>query len=290
MRPERLGRLAGGLGVAVNVVLSVLKIVIGIVAQAQVLLADGLHNLADVGASLAVAIGVRVGHVPPDFEHPYGHQKAESVAAKIVGILLLLAGVEIFYESAKALYVGHQPVPGLIAAYVAGISLVLKEGMVWLSQRAADLNHSKALRASVVDHRMDVFGSVAALAGILLARTVATYFDPLLAMIVSLLVIYSGWELVNQAVADLMDRFDDRALLDALRGDAVARHEVRRVNGIRGRYMGAQVLVDMEIAVRGDLTVRAGHDVATDVKEAIMAHHPEVVAVHVHVNPEDEAE
>ncbi len=289
MRPERLGRLAGGLGVGVNVVLAVLKIVVGIVAQAQVLLADGLHNLADVGASLAVAIGVRVGHVPPDFEHPYGHQKAESVAAKIVGILLLLAGVEILYESARALYVGHQPVPGLIAAYVAAISLVLKQGMVWLSRRAAEVNHSKALRASAVDHRMDVFGSVAALAGVLLARSVATYFDPLLAIIVSLLVIYNGWQLVNQAVADLMDRFDDRALLEALRSDAASQHEVRYVSGVRGRYMGEQVLVDMEIAVRGDLTVRAGHDVATNVKEAIMEHHPEVSRVHVHVNPEGEA-
>jgi len=289
MRPERLGRLAGSLGVAVNVVLSVLKIVVGIVAQAQVLLADGLHNLADVGASLAVAIGVRVGHVPPDFEHPYGHQKAESVAAKIVGILLLLAGVEILYESARALYVGHEAVPAMIAAYVAGLSLVLKEGMYWLSRRAAEVNHSKALRASAIDHQMDVFGSVAALAGVLLARTVGPYFDPLLAMLVSLLVIYSGWQLVNQAVADLMDRFDDRALLDALRRDAAAQREVRQVNGVRGRYMGAQVLVDMEIAVRGDLSVRAGHTVATDVKEAIMAHHPEVTAVHVHVNPEDEA-
>ncbi len=288
MPPERLGRLAGSLGVAVNVLLSVLKIVIGIVAQAQVLLADGLHNLADVGASLAVAIGVRVGHLPPDVEHPYGHQKAESVAAKIVGILLLLAGVEIFYESARAFYVGHEPVPGLIAAYVAALSLVLKEGMYYLSRRAAELNKSKALRASAIDHQMDVLGSVAALAGVLLARTVATYFDPLLAMIVSLLVIYSGWQLVNQAVADLMDRFDDRVLLEALRSDAAAQHEVRGVSGVRGRYMGAQVLVDMEIAVRGDLSVRAGHDVATGVKEVIMAHHPEVVAVHVHVNPEDE--
>jgi cation diffusion facilitator family transporter len=289
MTPERLGRLAGNLGVAVNIVLSVLKIVVGIVAQAQVLLADGLHNLADVGASLAVAIGVHVGHAPPDFEHPYGHQKAESVAAKIVGILLLLAGAEILFNAAKTLYMGHEAVPGMIAAYVAGISLVLKEGMYWLSRRAAEVGHSKALHASAVDHRVDVFGSVAALAGVLLARTVGSYFDPLLAILVSLLVIYSGWQLVNQAVADLMDRFDDRALLDAFRSDAAAQTEVRRVSGVRGRYMGAQVLVDMEIAVRGDLSVRAGHAVAHEVKQAIMAHHPEVSAVHVHVNPEDES-
>ena len=289
MRPERLGRLAGNLGVAVNVFLSILKIVVGVVAQAQVLLADGLHNLADVGASIAVAIGVRVGHAPPDFEHPYGHQKAESVAAKIVGILLLLAGAELLYESGRSFFLGNEPVPGLVAAYVAAISLVLKQGMYWLSRRAALLNHSKALHASAVDHQMDVFGSVAALVGVLLARYVAPYFDPLLAMVVSLLVIWSGWELVNQAVADLMDRFDDRVFLDAVRGEAASQSEVMEVSGVRGRYMGAQVLVDMEIAVRGDLSVRAGHAVATDVKEAIMAHHPEVVAVHVHVNPEGDA-
>jgi len=289
VRPEHLGRLAGNLGVAVNVLLAVLKIVIGITARAQVLLADGLHNLADVAASLAVAIGVYVGHAPPDFEHPYGHQKAESVAAKIVGILLLLAGFEILWTSARDLYLGEAAVPGIIAAYVAGVSLVLKEGMVYLSRRAAELNHSKALRASALDHQMDVIGSVAALLGIILARTVATFFDPLLAMLVSLLVVWSGWQLVNQAVADLMDRFDDRAFLDAVREDAATCGDVREVTGVRGRYMGAQVLVDMEIAVPGDLSVRAGHAVATGVKEVIMQHHPEVVAVHVHVNPEGEA-
>ncbi len=288
MRTERETRIAGSLSIVGNALLTAAKIGFGLATGAQVLVADGLHNFADLGASLAVAIGVRVAHVPADFEHPYGHQKAESVAQKIVGILLLLAGLEILWQSAHDIWHGNAAVPGIISAYVAAGSIVVKEVLYRYNRAVADRARSKALAASAVDNRLDAVTSVVALVGILLARIYSPIFDPVLAGVVSLFVIYSGWLLVNRAVADLMDRFDDRKLLDALRGVALAVRGVREVTGIRGRYMGAEVLIDLEIAVPGDYTVRDGHMVATSVKEAIMESRPEVVAVHVHVNPEEE--
>ncbi len=288
MQAEREARLAGVLSIVGNTLLTALKIGFGIAANAQVLVADGLHNFADLGASFAVAIGVKVAHVPADFEHPYGHQKAESVAQKIVGILLLLAGIEILYQSSLSVFSGDAAVPGMLSAYIAAGSIVVKEALYRYNHHAALRARSKALAASAVDHRLDAITSVVALAGILLARYFAPVFDPLLAGVVSLFVVYSGWQLVNHAVADLMDRFDDRAMLEALRGVARGVRGVVAVSGIRGRYMGAEVLIDLEIAVPGEYTVREGHYVATTVKEAIMQSRPEVVAVHVHVNPEGE--
>lgn len=287
MQSEQEARVAGALSVVGNALLTGLKIGFGLATNAQVLVADGLHNFADLGASLAVAISIRVAHVPADFEHPYGHQKAESVAQKIVGILLLLAGLEILYQAVLSLVRGDAQVPGVLAAYVAGGSIVVKEALYRFNRHAAVRTKSKALAASAVDHRLDVVTSVVAMLGILLARLYAPLFDPVLAAVVSLFVIYSGWQLVNHAVADLMDRFDDRALLEGLRGIATSIGGVLQVTGIRGRYMGAEVLIDLEIAVPGTITVRQGHTVATKVKEAIMGAHPEVVAVHVHVNPEE---
>ncbi|MDA8345190.1 MAG: cation diffusion facilitator family transporter [Thermaerobacter sp.] len=288
MQSDREAKVAGSLTVVGNALLTVLKIGFGLATNAQVLVADGLHNFADLGASLAVAIGVKVAHVPADFEHPYGHQKAESVAQKIVGILLLLAGIEILYQAGQNILRGNAAVPGLAAAYVAAGSIVVKEVLYRYNHHAADRAHSKALAASAVDNRLDAVTSVVALIGIILARLWSPIFDPVLAAVVSLFVIYSGWLLVNRAVADLMDRFDDRALLDSLRGVATGVGGVMEVTGIRGRYMGAEVLIDLEIAVPGEFTVREGHSVATSVKEAIMKSRPEVVAVHVHVNPEEE--
>lgn len=286
LQAEREARIAGSLSIVGNTILTVLKIGFGIATNAQVLVADGLHNFADLGASFAVSIGVRVAHVPADFEHPYGHQKAESVAQKIVGILLLLAGMEILWQSVQAIWRGDAAVPGLISAYVAAGSIVVKEILYRYNHRAANRSHSKALAASAVDQRLDAITSVVALVGIILARVFAPIFDPILAAVVSLFVIYSGWGLVNHAVADLMDRFDDHALLDELRSVAAGVSGVVAANGIRGRYMGAEVLIDLEIEVPGEYTVREGHDLATRVKEAIMQQRPEVVAVHIHVNPE----
>lgn len=268
-----------------NVVLTGLKLSFGILSHSQALLADGVHNVADLGANLAVSIALRVAHMPADREHPYGHQKAESVAEKIVGILLILAGMEILYEAASGILRGHLAPPGWIAAAVAGFSLVLKQGLYVISRRAALEARSKALRAIAADHRADVAASLLALIGIVLARLWLPIFDPVMAMLVAGLVVYSGWKLVSEAVSDLMDRFDDQALLRALTDNAASVLGVGSVNGIRGRHMGEEVLIDLEISVAGEMTVRAGHGVATEVKRTLMQAHPEVVAIHVHVNP-----
>lgn len=281
--------LAARLSWAGNVLLTVLKLAVGIFGQSQVLLADGVHNIADLGASLAVSIALRVARVPADREHPYGHQKAESVAETVVGILLILAGFEILFAAGREIILGTTAVPDWIAAGVAGFSLLVKQGLFVLSQRAAVLARSRALLAIAADHRADVTASLAALIGVVLAHYVAPVFDPIMAILVAGLVVHSGWTLVARAVSDLMDRFDDEGLLMQLRKEAGGVLGVAGVTGIRGRHMGLEVLIDLEISVAGNMTVRAGHDVATEVKRTLMARRPEVVAVHVHVNPEEQA-
>lgn len=289
-RDGRSAILADRLSWAGNGLLTVLKLSIGVLAHSQALLADGVHNVADLGATLAVSIGFRVALQPADREHPYGHQKAESVAEKIVGILLILAGMEILASAAREILGGHPAAPGWVAAIVAGFSLIVKQGLFVVSRRAERETHSKAMRAIAADHRADVGASLAALLGVTLARLVAPVFDPLMAMFVALLVVRSGWTLVARAVSDLMDRFDDVGLLRELSRTAESVNGVQGVSGIRGRYMGEEVLIDLEISVRGEMTVRAGHEVAREVKRTIMGGRPEVTAVHVHVNPEGQGE
>lgn len=284
---ERLGRRGVLLGGAGNLILAGLKVTVGLMAGSQALLADGVHSVADLGATLAVFIGIRVARVPPDAEHPYGHEKAEPIAQKLVGIFLILAGAELLVRATASLLTpGTHAIPGLAALWVAIFSLILKEVLYRQNRRVAKNIRSQALMAFAVDHRADVWASLAASVGILGSRMGFSWMDALGGGVVSLFVVKAGWDLVVRAVDDLMDRFGDSAFLLSMTEIAQGVPGVKTVQGIKGRRMGSSVLLDIEISVDGEKTVRAGHDIAHAVHRAISQARDEVASVHVHVNPD----
>lgn len=273
------------LGLAGNVLLTAVKLAAGAVSRSQALVADGVHGAVDMLGSLAVWAGVTVARVPADEEHPYGHQKAESVAKKLVAIFLILAGLEILLGAVRRTLAGHLPTPGWVAVPVLALSLVVKEILYRLSRRAGMSLRSKALLAGAQEHRADVYASLAALVGVTGARAGLPALDPLAAGVVAVFILRAGWDMLREAVDDLMDRVGDRELLAGVAEVVRAVPGVRALQGMRGRSMGHQVLLDMEIGVDGEITVREGHEVARRVRERVMAAYQEVAAVHVHVNP-----
>lgn len=279
----REGALLGGAG---NVLLTGVKLIGGALFGSEALVADGIHSASDVAASVAVAIGVRVARVPADRDHPYGHEKAEVIAQNLVGILLILAGAQLIVASYRALRAGPAVPPTLTALWVALGSLVLKELLYRQNQAVGRRFGSEAMLALATDHRLDVWASLAAGLGILGARLGHPALDPLAGAVVAVLVVRAGWGLVVRAVESLMDEFDDPSTLAALRRIVLGIEGVCHVEGIRARRMGGSILIDVEVAVPGDLTVRAGHAVAARVKAALKSERPEVEAVHVHVDPD----
>jgi len=277
------GALMGGAG---NLLLMAAKLAGGYLFSSEALIADGVHSASDVAAAVAVGVGIRISRLPADRDHPYGHEKAEVIAQNIVGILLILAGIGLLVQSALTLRSGRAPMPGWVALWIATGSLILKELLFIQNSTVGRRFCSLAMLALAKDHRVDVWASLIAAIGILGARAGVTALDPLGGAAVALLVIRAGWELVVRSTEDLMDEFDDPSTLRTLRTTVASVSDVRRIEGIRARRMGGSILVDVEIAVDGDLTVRRGHQVAGRVKDALEGLELEVEAVHVHVDPD----
>lgn len=273
-----------------NVALMTVKGLVGWIAHSDALMADAAHSAADVAGSIAVAIGVRVARQPADREHPYGHGKAELVASSLVAITLILGGAGVVYSSLRALALPSAPEAPALAVAVA--SLVVKEAMYRLQLRVGKKNHSPALVAGAADHRSDVWTSLAAAAGIAVALTGSVFrapmlrlADPLAGLAVAGLVVRIGYRLAFQSFRSLLDEVADPVATAELRSAAESVPGVLALDDLRARSSGAYWIVDVKISVDPEISVRAGHRIAAEVKGRILGQFDLVRDVLVHVNP-----
>lgn len=284
-----MGRAVPGLrlawwGLGLNLGLAALKIAGGAVWASQAVLADGVHSLSDAAGSAAVLYGRRVAADPPDEEHPYGHEKAESLAAFATGLLLLAAALSIAWEAAARLLAGSPGGPGLPAVGIAVVAILVKEYTYRRSRRAARAIGSAGLEANAADSRADVWSSAAALLGVALARAGWRWADPAMALAVSALLVASGGRLARGSLHELLEGRSS-AIEGAVRRAALGVRGVEQLHGLRTRTMGRFILVDLKIGVDGRMSVSEGHAVAGAVAAAVHAAAPPVREVLVHVNP-----
>ncbi len=284
-------RTAAWLGAALNLLLTLAKGVVGILTGSRALTADAVHSAADLVGSAAVIVGLRIAKKPPDADHPYGHGKAELISSLIVALFLLGAGVEVGFEAVKSLF---EPAirPEVAAATTAAGAIVLKEIMYQYTYRLGTRLHSKSLVASAQDHRSDVFSSLAALIGIVLAligqwRHIhwLLYMDPVAGAIVACLVLVLGYEVLEDSLRVLMDRAVEPANLAPYKECIEQVPGVEHIDELRVRDHGQYVIIDCEISVSASLTVADGHKVAADVRRQLRAVFRRVQDVFVHVNP-----
>jgi cation diffusion facilitator family transporter len=275
----------------VNIILAVGKGTIGLLFGSRALFADAIHSAADLLGSFAVMIGLKIARKPPDAEHPYGHGRAELISSTIVAGLLMAAAVEVAVNSIHSFWSMPED-PHVVSAAAAIASIVIKEFMYQYNYQLGKRLQSKSLLASAVDHRSDVFSSIAALIGILLSLIGKhlgihwlLYMDAVAGAFVALLVFKMGYGIAVDAVQVLMDRVvtDDELapyahFISGIPG-------VRRIDELRARDHGRYVIVDVEISVDAEISVAAGHVIAAAVKHAMEQEFRRVEDVLVHVNP-----
>jgi len=274
-----------------NIILTVLKIVVGTLFHSPVLLADGYHNAGDVVASGAALTSMRISKRPADEDHPYGHGKAEVISSAIVAIILGLAAIYIAYESISAFF----SAPGkasIIAFLTAVISLVWKQGLYVYTIRIGRKANSKGLIATAYDHLADVYASLAAVLGIGLALVgdlyqikILAYGDPIAGIIVTILVFKLAYHLGKEALDTLMEKSVSLERLADFTSLINSVPEVRRIDRLRAREHGHYVLVDLRVGVLGELTIQEGHDISRKIKKMIMAANDDVDEVLIHINP-----
>jgi cation diffusion facilitator family transporter len=283
----RRGLRATFAGLAVNTVLTAAKLAAGIAGHSHALVADAVESLADIVSSLIVWRGLVVAAVPPDEDHPYGHGKAEPLAAAVVSTMLLLAAGWIVLTALRSIAEPH-PAPASFTLLVLGAVIVIKETLFRFVRREAASTQSSAVRADAWHHRSDAITSLAAALGISVALLGGKGYeaaDDVAAAFAAAVIAWNGWHLLRPALDELMDTAPHPEVVSQLRRIAEAAPGVARVEKCIVRKMGYHYYVDMHIEVDPLMTVQRSHEIAHDVKDKIRAQVPPVRDVLVHIEP-----
>ncbi len=282
-------------GILGNLGLALIKLIAGYYGNSKALIADALHSASDVVGSFAVLIGLKVAKTPPDKEHPYGHGKAENIAAIIVAVILAVVGFELVSSTIKDLFIPKKEPPNWIALTIVIISILIKEGMFQYKYRLGKKLNSQALIANAWEHRSDVYSSIAALFGIAIAMlgkvlnlTILYYFDPIAGMVVALFVWKMAYDIGKEAVDYTLDRVVEEEELPKLVECIKQEKEVLRIDNLLVRQSGYYLIVDLKISVDPDITVVKGHEIGKRVKQNLLNNFSNIITVLVHINPFDD--
>ena len=271
--------------VGVNLVLSVTQIAVGLSAKSQGLVADGIHSLSDLVSDFVVLLASHHASKDADADHPYGHQRFETAASLVLGLLLLAVGVGMLWSAFLKLEEPElvQKVH-VIALWVAAGALIAKELLFRYMLGVAKRVKSSMLVANAWHARSDAASSL--VVGVGIVGNLAGYpiLDPIAALIVGFMVAKMGWGFGWDAMHDLMDRSADVQEVDAIRQTLVDTPGVRSVHDIRTRKMGDMIVVDVHIEVDAAMSVEAGHDIAVEARQRVLQRH-RVLNVMTHVDP-----
>jgi cation diffusion facilitator family transporter len=275
------------MSVTLNLSLALVKGVAGVMGHSQALIADAVESALDVFSGLAVLYGLRIALRPADDNHPYGHGKAEPLAGAVVALSLLVGAAGIAFTSAHEILVPHEP-PAAYTLVVLAVVVFLKEGVFRVISHGGSELGSTALLGDAWHHRSDALTSAAAFVGISVALLGGPGYeaaDDWAALLACGIIGWNGWRLLQPALAELMDEVPNTSTEAAVREAASSVPGVLGIETCLVRKTGLAYLVDLHVEVDGDLTVREGHRIAHESKDAVMAAVPQVLDVLVHVEP-----
>jgi cation diffusion facilitator family transporter len=282
------GRSVTWLSIWANVALGLTKVLVGWWGHSRALMADGLHSLTDLASDGAVLVGLAISARPPDENHPYGHQKAASLATLVVASSLLVFCILITFSALQSLQSGSARVPHLPTLGVALISIGIKELLFRRTRAVGEATGSRMLLANAWHHRTDSATSVVAAAGITAVLVLGeewAFLDAVAGIVLAVWIGVEGVRLLRSAVDELMDSAPERTLLDDLREHILTTEGALAYHDFRARRVGARVNVDFHLLVEPELSITDAHMVAHRVKEEMLAQHPEVLDVLIHVEP-----
>jgi cation diffusion facilitator family transporter len=271
--------------VGVNLLLTATQIGVGLLARSQGLVADGIHSLSDLVADFVVLFANHHSQKDADQDHPYGHQRFETAASLLLGVLLLAVGVGMLASAIHKLQTPAAVSTVHVAAlWVAGAALLAKESLFRYMLSVAKRVKSSLLVANAWHARSDAASSL--VVGVGIAGNLAGYpiLDPIAASIVGFMVARMGWGFGWRALNDLVDRSVDEAEVQAIRRTLIETPGVRNVHDLRTRKMGDMIVVDAHLEVDATLTVEAGHDIAVQAQRRVLQSHP-VIHLMTHVDP-----
>jgi cation diffusion facilitator family transporter len=289
---SRAKRRVTWVGAGVNLVLTGAKLTAGILGRSAAMVSDAVHSFSDLVSDAVVMLGIRLSDRPADEGHPYGHGRFETLAAFILGLILVGAAALLGWEGLEKLRHPEPTVPTWLAAGAAFLSIVAKEALFRWTRAVARRTGSKAVEANAWHHRSDALSSLVALAAIVGAILVPrwNFLDPVGSIIVALMIGVVGFRVIIDAARELTDAGVERELRERMTGLTAGVRGVRDVRRICARHVGNLVTVDLVVAVDPEMDVFQAHRITEHIEANLRKHLPRVGRVLVHVEPLTEPE
>lgn len=279
--------------IAGNVMLSVVKLLAGIIAHSSAMISDAIHSASDVFSTFVVIIGIKLSSKKADREHPYGHERLECVAAIILAMVLFITGLGIGVDAFKNIVQGKYndlQAPGMLALVAAIVSIVSKEGMYWYTRFYAKKIDSSALMADAWHHRSDAFSSIGALIGICGARLGFPVMDSVASLVIFVFIVKAAYDIFKDALDKMVDHSCDEETEKQISECVMRNEQVLGIDLLQTRMFGNKIYVDIEIGLPSYYTLEQSHGIAEAVHQEIEHNFPKVKHIMVHVNPADETE
>ena len=279
-------------GSAVNVVLLVFKFVAGFLGGSAAMIADAVHSLSDFITDVIVLLFVRLSSKPEDSDHDYGHGKYETLATSLIGLALLCVGVMIMYNGVRSIVsavMGNPlPQPGMIALAAALVSIALKEWAYRFTAKVGRECESQAVIANAWHHRSDALSSIGTAVGIggaILLGEKWTVLDPIAAVVVSVFIIRTAWQLTKQSAGELLEQSLPAEMEREIETIVASEPMASEVHHLRTRRIGSHIAIEMHLRMPGNITLYESHQHATNIEQELRKRFGASTHIGLHVEP-----
>ena len=280
------------LGVVINVLLSLIKIVVGTLAGSSALIADGVHSISDMATDLVVLWGVYLGSKEPDVEHPYGHGRTETFSALFIAAALVAVGWLMIHRASLSIARFNFGItePEDIRSsviWVAISSVVLKEFLYRVNQKIALKTDSSALYANAWHHRSDALSSIAVIIGYGSMKFGYVHGDDVATIAVGLMIIMVGVKIIGGCLHEFSERSVDSKTFKQIEGIISSESRIRQWHNLRTRSVGREIFLDLHILVDPELNITQAHEIAESLEEAMHSEMSRPINITVHIEPDN---
>lgn len=275
--------------VFVNTLLTLLQIAIGLVAHSQALIAHGIHSFSDLLSDFLVLFAAQKSAAAPDFKHPYGHARFETLATLVLGASLFLIGAIVLWQSFAAL-ISDAPLTNQItweAPFIAFLTVIFKEALYHYLKHVALKWHSSLLLANALHTRADSASAVVVLIGILGAFWGVTILDFIAATLMGWMIAYAGAKLIWESASELADTGLNEERILKIQNLLKNAEGVCAIHNLKTRKMAQNVLVEAHLEVDSHISVTESHRIAENARQEILKSEEDVVDVLIHIDPQD---
>ena len=279
------------LGIVANIVLAIVKAMVGLTVGSMALIADSIHSISDMVTDVALLLGVHFGSKEPDLKHPYGHGRIETISEAFIAAVLVAIGGVLIQRASVAIAKSHAAQPGFsdigwVVCCVAVVSIVVKEVLYLITRKVAVKTDSSALYANAWHHRSDALSSIAVVIGFISLKLGYEHGDQVATIVVGLLIILVGVKILVGCFEEFAERSTDSATVEQIEGIIASESRIRQWHRLRTRNVGREVFIDLHILVDPQLDVTAAHEIAESLEEAMHTRLTRPVNITVHVEPD----